>query len=133
MALTDAQITDVRRFSGYQLAGTTQQLSANNDITYLVFGMRQMSLLERLQNLSASEESVLVNTYLTNLYTLETAILGASANLDTDQAAVWVHNKNEINDRTKLFDLWCRKMCAFLGFAAGPGIGSSSSISLMRA
>lgn len=133
MALTDAQITDVRRYAGFQLAGTTQQLSADNDITYLVFGTRQMSLIERLSNLSASEESVLINTYLTNLNALESAIVAAAANLDTDSAAVWTHNKNEVQDRERLFDSWRRRMCAFLGFAPGPGLNSGSTVSLSRA
>lgn len=131
MALTDAQITDVRRYAGFQLYGTPA-LTANNDIAYLVFGTRQMSLVERLNSLSASEEAVLVNTYLTNLNTLESAIVAAAANLDTDSAAVWTHNKNEVQDRDRLFDSWRRRMCGFLGIAPGPGIGSGSQVSLVR-
>lgn len=131
MALTDAQITDVRRYAGFQLSGTPA-LTANNDIAYLVFGTRQMSLVERLNSLSASEEAVLVNTYLTNLAMLETAIVSASANLDTDEAAVWKHNRNEVADRDRLFDSWRRRMCGFLGIAPGPGIGSGSQVSLVR-
>lgn len=131
--LTDAQVTDVRRFAGYQLAGTPTPTS-NNDLAYLVVGMRQMSLVERLSSLSAAEESVLINTYLTNLTALETAIVTAAANLDTEQAAVWTRNKNEVTDRERLFDSWRRRMCAFLGFAPGPGLsGSSAQINLMRA
>lgn len=132
MALTDAQITDVRRFAGFQLGGTPA-LNANNDIAYLVVGTRQMSLVERLSTLSASEESVLVTTYLANLYTLENAIVAAAANLDTDVAAVWERNRTEITDRQNLFDDWRRRMCAFLGFAPGPGLGSGSGAKLVRA
>lgn len=130
--LTDAQITDVRRYAGYQLAGTPP-LTSNNDLAYLVVGMRQMSLIERLNSLSASEEAVLTTTYLTNLNALEAAIVTAGANLDTDEAAVWKHNKQEVQDRERLFDSWRRRMCAFLGFAPGPGIGSSAQMSLVRA
>lgn len=132
MALTDAQITDVRRYAGFQLSGVPA-LTADNDITYLVFGTRQMSLIERLNSLSASEESVLVNTYLTNLNTLEAAIVAAAANLDTDEAAVWKRNRNEVADRERLFDGWRRRMCAFLGFAPGPGITSGAQVSVVRA
>ena len=39
--------------------------------------------------------AVVVSTYLTNLYTLESAIVGASANLDTDTAAAL--RANEMN------------------------------------
>lgn len=133
MALTDAQITDVRRYAGFQLAGTPP-LTSNNDIAYLVFGTRQMSLIERLNSLSAAEETVLVNVYLTNLGQLESAIVAAAANLDTDKAAVWERNKSEVEDRERLFDSWRRRMCAFLGFAPGPGLSSSGAqVSLARA
>ena len=130
--LTDAQVTDVRRFSGYQLAGTPTPTS-NNDLAYLVVGMRQMSLVERLSTLSVAEEAVLITTYLANLTTLEQAILTSASNLDTDVAAVWKRNKNEVSDRERLFDSWRRRMCAFLGFAAGPGLGSSVQVGLGRA
>jgi hypothetical protein len=132
MALTDAQITDVRRYAGYQLAGTPTPTSSN-DLAYLVVGMRQMSLVERLSSLSAAEEAVLTTTYLANLNTLEAAIVAAAANLDTDEAAVWKHNKNEVADRDRLFDSWRIRMCGFLGFAPGPSIGSSAMMSLVRA
>ena len=132
MALTDAEVTDVRRHAGYQLAGTPTPTS-NNDLVYMVVGMRQMSLVERLSTLSAAEEAVLRTTYLTNLNTLEAAIVAAAANLDTEEAAVWKRNKDEVADRERLFDGWRRRMCAFLGFKPGPGIGSSATVSLVRA
>jgi hypothetical protein len=132
MALTDQQKTDVRRYAGYPLAGTPAP-DSSNDPVYMAVGFKQMSLTERLATLSATEESVLVNSYLTNLTTLESAIVSASANLDTDEAAVWKHNRNEVADRDRLFDGWRRRMCAFLGIAPGPGIGSGSQVSLMRA
>lgn len=126
MALTDAQLTDVRRFMGYPLNGTTMQITNDQDLVYGYFGMVVMSLQQRLTTLSASEESVLVTTYLTPLYTLETAIFGAGDNLDTDQAAVWTRNKSEVSDRSKLFDQWRRRMCAFIGFAPGPMLGNGA-------
>lgn len=129
--LTDAQLTDVRRFMGYQLAGTTMTITNDQDLVYGRFGMVIMSLHQRLTSLSASEESVLINTYLTNLYALETAIPTTSDNLDTEQAAVWRHNAREQADRDRLFDSWRRRMCGFIGFAPGPGLGTGS-ISLVR-
>lgn len=129
--LTDAQMTDVRRFMGYQLVGTTMPITGSQDLVYGRFGMVIMSLYTRLTTLSASEEAVLVNTYLANLYALEMAIPGVSANLDTDQAAVWKHNPREQADRDRLFDSWRRRMCGFIGFAPGPGLGDGS-ISVRR-
>ncbi|MGA3803692.1 hypothetical protein ACI2VP_05240 [Ralstonia nicotianae] len=130
--LTDAQLTDVRRFMGYPLAGTTMPITNDQDIVYGRFGMVIMSLHQRLTTLSASEESVLINTYLTNLYTLESAIPTTSDNLDTDAAAVWKHNPNEQRDRDRLFDSWRRRLCEFIGFAPGPILGSGG-ISVSRA
>lgn len=127
MALTDAQMTDVRRFAGYQLAGTTQPLSANYDITYLRFGMYQMSLYTRLTTLSASEETVLTN-YLTQISTLESDVFGARVNLDTAQASVWTHNAREQADREALFRSFRLKMCDFLGLPPGPALASQYSL-----
>jgi hypothetical protein len=99
-------------------------ITDDQDLVYGYFGMVVMSLHQRLTTLSASEESVLINTYLTPLYSLETEIYGAGDNLDTDQAAVWTRNKTEVSDRSKLFDQWRRRMCGFLGFAPGPALGN---------
>jgi hypothetical protein len=128
MSLTAAQMTDVRRFAGYAAYGTTQPETANTDTVFVVFGMVTMSLYTRLTSLQTAEEVVLTTTYLANLYTLETAIVGAASNLDTDQAAVWFHNKNEVCDRTALFNQWCLKMCQFLGLAPGPGLNAGGRI-----
>lgn len=124
MALTDAQMTDTRRYMGYQNLGTTMAANVNQDLVYVQFGMVTMSLYQRLTTLSASEEAVLINTYLTPLASLESGIYGAADNLDTAQATVWVRNANEVRDREKLFDSWRRRLCAFLGAAPGPGIGN---------
>ncbi|MCA3183915.1 MULTISPECIES: hypothetical protein [unclassified Cupriavidus] len=121
--LTDAQLTDVRRFMGYPLVGTTMQITNDQDTVYGYFGLVVMSLHQRLTSLSASEEAVVVNTYLTNLYTLEGAIPAAGENLDTAEAAVWVHNSREQADREKLFDSWRRRLCGFIGFVPGPDLG----------
>ena len=123
MALTAAQIADVRRFMGWQVSGTLVPITDNYDIVYMRFGMVVMSLHERLASLSAEEEAILTSVYLTNLTTLEAAIVTASDNMDTDIASVWTHNKNEVADRCGLFDMWRRRLCGFIGCAPGPGLG----------
>lgn len=133
MALTAQQQADVRRYAGYpMLADTVADDSRDFAYGFVSPGVWQ-TLNHRLNNMRPEEESVLINTYLTNLATLETAIVSASANLDTDQAAVWTHNKNEVSDRESLFDGWRRRMCAFIGIAPGPALGSGASFSLSRA
>lgn len=119
-AFTDAQKADIRRFCGYPAYGDgTVLFPAPWVNTYY------LALEYRLNHMSQSEGAVVANTYLANLYTLETAIPGAGANLDTDQAAVWKHNSREVSDRTALFDQWRRRLCGFLGVPFGPSLGDA--------
>jgi hypothetical protein len=84
-------------------------------------------LLEfRLTNLSASEIAI-ARRYLGTLTSLEAAVPAASDNLDTDQASMWIRNKNELSDRLRLFDGWRRRLCGFFGIAAGPALSSGSA------
>lgn len=118
MALTDAQKADVRRFAGYPVYGS--QVGSNAGYRYF----QNYGTLEfRMNNLRPEEETVLVTNFLANLTTLEAALPSASANLDTDTAAVWKHNKNEVRDRRRLFDMIRRDLCGFLGVSAGPNLG----------
>lgn len=121
---TDAQLVDIRRFCGYPAYGDGAVV-----FPYPWIQRNYLALEYRLQHMSASEGAVVVTTYLTNLYTLENAIPTTSDNLDTDQAAVWTHNKNELRDREALFDSWRRRLCSFLGVPRGPQFdGPSNSL-----
>lgn len=118
MAFTDAEKTDIRRFCGFPLFGGVPTQAFGHRF------YRQYGTLEfRLNNMQPSEEAVIRVTYLANLYLLETDVISARENLDTDQAAVWVHNKNEQRDRDRLFDSWSRRLCGFLGIPPGPALG----------
>lgn len=121
--LTDQQKTDVRRYAGYPMVGGTPT-DDNRDFAYgwVSPGVWE-TLYKRLNSMSASEENVLINTYLNKLSVLETAITDASDNLDTDVAAIWTHNKNEVSDRMNLFNKWRRQMCSFIGIPPGPWLG----------
>lgn len=122
--LTAQQMSDVRRFAGYPMLADTQA-DDSRDFAYGWVSPGVWQTLEhRLTNMRPEEESILITTYLTPLYTLETAVTAAGDNLDTDIAAVWTHNKNEVRDRTKLFDQWRRRMCYFIGVAPGPSLGN---------
>jgi hypothetical protein len=115
MALSSAQKTEVRRHCGYPLFGN--QPTATFGYRYFT----QYGTLEyRMTNMSTDEEAVVVS-YLANLTILEAAIPLASANLDTDRAAVWFHNKNELQDRDRLYGMWCKKLLSFFGIPPGPG------------
>ena len=120
MALTDAQKVDVRRYCGYPVFGS--EVGSNAGYRFFqAYGELEF----RMNNLAAEEETVVTGTYLANLTTLEAAIPGTSTNLDTEQAAVWKHNKNELRDRVRLLDTWRRKLCGFLGIPPGPDLGDA--------
>ena len=122
MPLSDAEKTDMRRFCGYPAIGATAS-GENSWRFFQTYG----ALEWRMSNLSSSE-LVQARTYVAQILPLEVAILGASANLDTDQAAVWKHNANETRDRMSLFCLWRRRLCGFLGVPPGPDLQSIADI-----
>src|SRR5476649_655299 len=120
MAFTDAEKTDIRRFCGYGAFGGGNALPASGYRFSTQYGVLEY----KMNNLAPAEEDVVRTIYLANLYTLETAIFGVSANLDTAQAAVWTHNKNEQRDRDNLFNSTRRRFCGFLGLVPGPDLGA---------
>ena len=120
--LSDAERVDVRRFCGYPAYG-----SGNSGFQSWRFFEAYGTLEFRLTNLAPGEFQV-VRQSLSNLYALEQAVPAAAANLDTDQASVWKHNRSEVADRAQLFDNWCRRLASFLGVPVGPGIRDDAAI-----
>ena len=122
MAFTDQQKVDIRRFCGFPVFG---------GVPTQAFGHRFFqwygTLEFRMNNLDAAEEATVIGTYLANLSTLELAVVGASANLDTEAAAVWKRNPREVADRLALFDAWRLRLCAFFGVGPGPEFGGGRS------
>jgi hypothetical protein len=126
MSFTDAQKTDIRRFCGYPVFGQ----SPNQFVDYRFF-QAYGNLEYKMNNLLPEEETVVETVYLAQLYTLETAIPGSGANLDTETAAVWTRNPREPRDRADLFDRWRRRLCAFLGVPPGPGFDAGCTIAMI--
>jgi hypothetical protein len=116
MAFTDAQKTDIRRFCGYPAYGSTPQ-GFNSWRFFQAYGVLEY----RLNYLSGAEEAVVVQQ-LATLVQLEAAIPAASATLDTDEAAVWTRNPDEMRERRNLLDDWRRRLCGFLGVPPGPAL-----------
>ena len=112
---TDAQKTDIRRFCGYPAYGAAPAGNMGWRF-FTAYG----ALEYRLDNLSTAEAQVVLN-YLQTLSQLEQVVPGASDNLDSDGAASWTHNRNEVADRLRLLDSWRRRLCAFLGVPPGDG------------
>lgn len=124
MAFTDLEKTDIRRFCGYPAHGT-----ANDSLQTWRF-RQSYGLLEFRMNHLSDVEAAVVRRYLATLTALEQAVPQVGDNLDTDQAAVWTRNRDELRDRTRLFDDWRRRLCGFLGIPPGPAI-TDSGISLV--
>ncbi|OYV33847.1 MAG: hypothetical protein B7Z81_10845 [Acidocella sp. 20-61-6] len=113
---TDVQKADVRRFCGYPAYGTGAS-GFNSWRFFQAYG----TLEYRMNNL-APAEIVVTLQYLSTLNALEQAIPQTSENLDTENAAAWTHNTNELRDRVNLFDSWRRRLCGFLGVPPGPAL-----------
>ncbi len=90
MAFLDAEKTDIRRYCGFPAYGAGSA-GFQGWRFYQVYGLMEF----RLNHLSGSEEAV-VRQYLAALSQLEAALPAAAGNLDTEQAAVWTRNPNEM-------------------------------------
>jgi hypothetical protein len=113
---TDAERVDIRRFCGYPAYGAAPT-GMQSWRYFQVYGLFEF----RLSNLSNSEIAV-ARRYLGTLTTLEVAVPAASDNLDTEQASMWIRNKDELPDRIRLLDEWRRRLCGFLGVEPGPAL-----------
>lgn len=118
---SDADRADVRRYCGYPVYGTGTVIFP--EVWYFRY---YLALEARLDNL-VGVEAQNVLTYLGQLRTMEAAIPGTADNLDTDQAAVWTHNKNELRDRMNLYRTWRLELCNMLGLPPGPNMPASGS------
>ena len=116
MPFTDAEKADIRRFCGYPAYGAVSA-GMQSWRFFQVYGLLEF----RMNNLSDAEAGV-VRRYLGTLTVLELSIPRAAENLDTDQAAIWTRNRDELRDRTKLFDDWRRRLCGFFGIPPGPAV-----------
>lgn len=112
---------------GYSVSGDSVS-QPFRELAYSNVSYMGVSLDYRLQHLSPEEESVVVATYLTPLALREQEIQGTADNLDTESAAVWKHNANELSDRIALFNYLRRQLCTFLGIPPGPQLGGGNRV-----
>jgi hypothetical protein len=128
MTLSAQQIVDTRRYMGFSVSGDTTSQPFREQVYSDATAFGSLSLDYRLAHLSAEEENTVVTYYLANLYLREAEIQAASANLDTDEAAVWKHNKQEVSDRMGMFNQLRRDLCNFLGFEPGKALMSQNRL-----
>jgi hypothetical protein len=120
--LSDTERTDVRRFCGYPAYGAGAAGNMGWRF-YQAYG----ALEYRMSNLSDTELTV-VRQFLATLRALEATVPAAADNLDTDQAAVWTRNRDEVRDRLRLLGTWSRRLCAFLGVPPGEGLEQTAGV-----
>lgn len=120
-ALSDAEKVDIRRLCGYPAYGAAPT-GMQTWRYFQVYGVLEF----RMNNLGEAELAI-ARRYIGTLTALEVAIPATSDGLDTDQASVWTRNKDELADRTKLFDGWRRRLCGFLGVPPGPALPSGAA------
>lgn len=127
MPLTNAQKVDVRRHCGYGLFGALPS-SFQSYRFFQAYGFLEyrMGQTNGTDNMAAEELTVLTTIFLPacNQYEadLVSSTSGIRSNLDTEQAAVWTHNKNEQRDREALYLGARLKLCGFLGVPPGPDL-----------
>jgi hypothetical protein len=123
--LTEAELTDARRFLGYAAQGSSRSVSFSAG-----FYQASAAVDARLSGLTDAETGVL-RGYLRTLLALEAAIPGVGEGLDTASAAGWVRNPGELEERERLFDGWRRRMCGFLGVTPGPELRRGGGATLV--
>ncbi|HEY0206452.1 MAG TPA: hypothetical protein VGC15_20155 [Acetobacteraceae bacterium] len=123
--LTEAELTDARRFLGYSAHGAMRGGAAGT-----WFYQASAAADARLAMLSDSEVDVL-RGYLRTLAQMEAAIPAVAEGLDTASAAGWVRNAGELEQRERLFDGWRRRMCGFLGLVPGPELRRGGGVALL--
>lgn len=111
MALTDVERTELRRHCGYPVSAAGSAAA----------------LLDQRADAMTPAEHVVLRRYLATIVALEAAVPKASDSLDTEQAAVWTRNQNEVRDRLVLLDEWRRRLCGFLGVRPGPALAPSGT------
>ncbi|MBE7728844.1 hypothetical protein [Komagataeibacter sp. FXV3] len=114
--LADSELAQARRYMGYPAMGS-QDSGMQSWRFFRVYGFNEW----RLRNL-APAECAQARAFIMQCQVLEGAIMAATANLDTDRAAVWTRNRTEVTDRFTLYTRWRVQLCNFLGIPPGPGL-----------
>ena len=120
LTLSTQDKVDIRRHMGYGFLGAGQP-----GLMYFRYFPHYQTMEWRMDNLQDEEITVLQDTYLPVLNQLEMQTAGAgdgadNDTLDTDRAAVWFHNKDEVTDRAALYTYYRKMLCNVMQLPPGP-------------
>ncbi|MGS0646894.1 hypothetical protein ACU81Q_04590 [Komagataeibacter melomenusus] len=121
-ALTDTELAQARRYMGYPAMGNADS-GMQSWRFFRVYGFNEW----RLGHLSPAE-CAQARAFLAQCQMLESAVMAAGSNLDTDRAAVWTRNRTEVTDRFTLYTRWRVQLCNFMGVPPGPGLRAVGEI-----
>ena len=117
--LTNQNVVDVRRFTGYSVSGNLPTQLYRED-EYSTASRASLSLDFRLANLQPEEENTLTTVFLPNLLAREAEIQATGANLTVDTAGPFRRNSRKLSERMRLYMYLRLELCTFLGFSPGP-------------
>ncbi|WP_240906371.1 hypothetical protein [Komagataeibacter xylinus] len=121
-ALTDTERAQARRYMGYPAMGSADS-GRQSWRFFRVYGFNEW----RLGHLSPAE-CAQARAFMAQCQMLESAVMAAGSNLDTDRAAVWTRNRTEVTDRFTLYTRWRVQLCNFMGVPPGPGLRAVGEI-----
>jgi len=123
--LADSERVAAREFCGYSVYG-----SGPGDATFARFMISYRTLEYRLTAMTP-EEIAITRDHLAACQAAKLGWRAGADNLDTDQAAIWYRNRDEMPDR-RLYYRECRMdLVRFLGLPPGPELAGSNSIQLI--
>ncbi|MGY6770168.1 hypothetical protein [Komagataeibacter sp. NFXK3] len=120
--LTDTELAQARRYMGYPAMGSADS-GMQSWRFFRVYGFNEW----RLGHLSPAE-CAQARAFVVQCQMLESAVMAAAGNLDTDRAAVWTRNRTEVTDRFTLYTRWRVQLCNFMGVPPGPGLRAVGEI-----
>ena len=112
--LTDAERTSVRRFCGYPAYGSGSS-GFQSWRFFTAYGVLEFKL-----GAMSDAELIQTRTYVTQLASLELAILTSTTQLDVGSAPAYVRNPEAMNERRRIYADWRGMLCNFLGVPPGP-------------
>ena len=125
LPLSDAERVAVREFTGYGLYGPGPGSQSFNRFTV---GYQS---LEYRMGAMLPAELVIARDHIATCSAAKVAWRGGADNLDTDQAAIWYRNRQEMHDRRAYYRECRRDLARFMGIPVGPELSGEGAMRLV--